>query len=533
MNFISIRLPYRQTGYFSKTVIDYLDQLSSLKPFFSLPPSAQGIQQAIENRKKTNTNRQLLVEQLRKQYAGITSYPAVQKNIEALLSSNCFTITTAHQPNLFTGPLYFIYKIVHAIKLAEHCRHLFPEYNFLPVFFMGSEDADFDELGHFYLNKEKHEWATNQTGAFGRMKVDKQLMKLIDGISGQLTVLPYGNEILQLIRDCYVEGETIQQATFRLINALFGDYGLLVLISDNAELKKQMAKIFEDELLNERAAGIVEETVRKLSDAGYKTQVNPREINLFYLKDNIRERIIRTKTGFATHDLLFTFNDSELLKDLQDHPEYFSPNVILRGLYQETILPNLVFIGGGGELAYWIQLKELFQRYQTPFPVLVLRNSFLIIESKWQEKITRLGFTAEDFFQTEEQLMNWLVARESKNQIQLNGFFSEAIQFYEQLKKQAAAVDVTLAKHVEALKTQSLARLQQLEKKMLRAEKRKFTDQQRQIHTIKENLFPKNGLQERIENFMYYYAKWGREFFKKLYDHSPALEQEFVVVAEF
>ena len=138
----------------------------------------------------------------------------------------------------------------------------------------------------------------------------------------------------------------------------------------------------------------------------------------------------------------------------------------------------------------------------------------------------------EDFFLPEQELMNRLVARETKNEIRLNGNFTEAEKLYETLKKQAVAIDTTLEKHVEALRTQSLYRLQELEKKMLRAEKRKFTDQQRQIHSIKENLFPKNGLQERIDNFMYYYAKWGKDFIRQLYQHSLSLEEEFAILSE-
>jgi len=248
---------------------------------------------------------------------------------------------------------------------------------------------------------------------------------------------------------------------------------------------------------------------------------------------------VKVNGKFITHNspkessrTRFTFDEKDILTELKQNPERFSPNVILRGIYQETILPNLVYIGGGGEIAYWLQLKDLFEFYKTPYPLLLLRNSFLIVEKKWQEKIGRLGFTIEDFFLPEQELINRLVARETKNEIKLNGNLTEADKLYESLKKQAVAVDTTLGKHVEALRTQSIYRLQELEKKMLRAEKRKFTDQQRQIHTIKENLFPKNGLQERIDNFMYYYAKWGKDFIRQLYQHSLALDQEFVIVEE-
>ncbi len=532
MDFSSTRLPYRQTNSFSKTVLDYLDHTEGLKPFYAHFPTMQGIQKVIETRKNFTTNRELLVQELKKQYEGIEISGKVKENIELLLSKDTFTITTAHQNNIFTGPLYFIYKIIHAIKLADQLKTSLPDYNFVPVFYIGSEDADLDELNHIHLGGEKLTWNTKQTGAVGRMKVDKELVKLIGLMEGQLLVLPHGNEIITSIKEYYKEGTAIQEATLRFVNSIFADYGLIVLLPDDALLKKQMISLFEDDLLNQTASGIVEKTAEKLSAAGYKVQASPREINLFYLKDDKRERIVKEGTRYKAHGTSLDVSEEELKDELQKHPERFSPNVILRGLYQETILPDIAFIGGGGETAYWLQLKDLFEHYSVPFPVLVLRNSFLIVEQKWQATIAKLGFTIEDFFLPEQELVNRLVVRETDKKLKLNGTFTEAEQLYNVIKKQAISIDPTLEKHVEALKTQTLHRLQELEKKMLRAEKRKFADQQRQIHTIKEQLFPGNGLQERKENLGYYYAKSGKEFIKELYEHSLSLEQEFVIVQE-
>jgi bacillithiol biosynthesis cysteine-adding enzyme BshC len=532
MNCTSTRLPYRQTGAFSKIALDYIDQEASLKSFFSYPPTLRSIQKAIETKKKFVTNREVLVQELKKQYAGVDTNDKVKKNIELLLSSDSFTITTAHQNNIFTGPIYFIYKIVHAIRLADHLKTSLPNNNFVPVFYMGTEDADLDELNHIHIAGEKLVWETKQVGAVGRMLVDKGLIKLIGLMEGQLSVLPNGKEIIDLVKEFYKEGATIQDATFRFVNNLFGEYGLIVLLPDNAALKKQMIKVFEDDLLNQTASEIVEKTAERLQSIGYRTQVNPREINLFYLLDDKRERIIKQGTRYKAKGTSLDLTEKELKGELQKHPERFSPNVILRGLYQETILPNIAFIGGAGETAYWLQLKDLFDHYKIPFPVLVLRNSFLIVEKKWKEKISHLGFNAEDLFLTEHELMQNLVARESKNGIKLNGLLTELERLYEGFKKQAKMADGTLEKHVDALKMQTVQRLRELEKKMLRAEKRKFTDQQRQIQSIKKHLFPGNGLQERQENLSYYYAKWGRKFLIQIFEKSLSLEQEFVIVLE-
>lgn len=532
MDFISTRIPYRQTEQFSKTVVDYIDQDAALKEFFKYPTTIQGVKKAIEERKQFNYDRKVLVQELKKQYAAVNTSEKTKSNIEVLASENTFTFTTAHQNNIFTGPLYFIYKILHTVKLAAYCKSNLPGYNFVPVFYIGTEDADIDELNNIHLGGEKLTWNTKQTGAVGRMKVDKELIKLIGLMEGQLSVLPFGTEIVKLIKECYKEGDTIQFSTFKIVNALFGEYGLIVLLPDNAALKRQMIPVFRDDLLHQTASDIVEKTAEKLSNAGYKVQANPREINQFYLKDDLRERIEKVNGEFRVVSGKKRFSQNDLIKELEEHPDRFSPNVILRGLYQETILPNLAFIGGGGETAYWLQLKDLFNHYKVPFPMLILRNSFLIVEKKWQERISKLGFSIEDFFLSQEELLNRVVMNESKNEVKLNGSLSELEQMYESFKKQASAVDSSLEKHVESLKLQTVHRLQELEKKMLRAEKRKFADQQRQINTIKEHLFPGNGLQERHDNISYYYAKWGTDFIHMLYEHSLNLEQEFVILRE-
>ncbi|HET9824772.1 MAG TPA: bacillithiol biosynthesis BshC, partial [Chitinophagaceae bacterium] len=316
MDCIATRLPYRQTNYFSKIILDYLDHAEGLKSFYAHPPSLHGIQKAINNRQGF-ANRTILARELRKQYGDSMNEP-VKRNIELLLSKNTFTITTAHQPNIFTGPLYFVYKIVHAIKLAEYCKRSLPQYNFVPVYYMGSEDADLAELGHVYMGGEKIEWKTKQTGAVGRMKVDKDFRRIIEAISGQLAVLPFGKEIISSIKTCYADGMLIQDATLRFVQSLFGDYGLIVLIPDNGALKKLGTTVFQDDLLNETPSAIVEQTAARLHAAGYKVQVNPREINLFYLKDGMRERIVRVKDKFLTHDSRLSFDEKEILKELED-----------------------------------------------------------------------------------------------------------------------------------------------------------------------------------------------------------------------
>jgi bacillithiol biosynthesis cysteine-adding enzyme BshC len=529
--FFTEHLPYSQTNAFSKIALDYLNGSEMLRPFYSSLPTVDGIEDTIQRKKRQPVNRKLLVDVLQEQYQKVSATDAVTKNIELLLSENTFTVCTAHQPNLFTGPLYFVYKVLHTIKLASHLKEQLPQYNFVPVYYMGSEDADFAELNHTYVDGKRIEWKKEQKGAVGRMLVDKTLVQLISELEGQLSTEEHGKEVIELLRRCYANGTTIQDATFELVNQLYGKWGLIVLIPDNPAFKAQMKKVFEDDLFQNIPSKIIDGTSAKLGRY-YNVQANPRAINLFYLKDDIRERIEKKKDRFIVCNTSISFAEEELRRELEHYPERFSPNVILRGMLQETVLPNLIFCGGGGEMAYWLELKDLFEQYKVVYPVLVLRNSFLIIESKWKERINKLDLAITDLFQPENDLMKLIVDKNSTNKIYLNGNFERAEELFEQIREQAETVDKTLSQYVAAIKVRSLNKLHELEKKMLRAEKRKFSDHQRQIQKIKEALFPINNLQERVENFSRFYAKWGRSFIEMLYENSLALEQEFCILSE-
>jgi bacillithiol biosynthesis cysteine-adding enzyme BshC len=522
-------IPYADTNYFSKIVTDYLQQHEQLKPFYSHAVSVEGIKAAISERKKFPQERTALVDALKTQYVAHDLRIPVVRNIEALENENTFTVTTAHQPNIFTGPLYFINKILHTIKLSETLKAELPEYNFVPVYYMGSEDADLDELGNITIEGEQYNWNTNQTGAVGRMKVDKAFISLINKMEGQLSIHPFGAELIKLYRKFYQLNTSIQAATLKLVNELFGEFGLIIIVPDSAELKTLFHSVVEKELKEQFSHKLVAKTIEQFPSE-YKVQAGGRELNLFYLIDDKRERIEVNNSKFKIQNSKLEFDSIGILDELKNHPERFSANVILRGVFQETILPNIAFIGGGGELAYWMELKEVFNAVNVPYPMLILRNSFLVAEESQLTKWQNLGFGINDLFKKEFDLMNSIVEKKSSNAVHLNGEMKHLEDFYSSVHKLAENVDPTLAEHVNALKIQTVNRLQKLEKKLLRAEKRKFETEQRQLQKIKASLFPNNSLQERVENFGSFYAKYGNEFIAALLKNSLALEQQFIVM---
>lgn len=522
-------IPYKKTGYFSTLVTDYLQCHTALQPFYNYEVSIEGIKKSIASRKLFLTNRILLVNELTKQYNNISLTMKQQKNLNSLLSENTFTITTAHQPNIFTGPLYFIYKIIHVIKIADELSAQIPNSKFVPVYYMGSEDADLDELGYIFLNGEKIKWHTSQTGAVGRMKVDKDFIKIIDLIHGQIGVHFHGKKLSDLFKKSYTEGKTIQQATLELVNDLFADFGLIILIPDNAALKKSFQSIVEKELTEQFSHTQVEQTINAISK-NYKVQTNGRKLNLFYLIDDKRERIELLNNKFYITNLQLSFTKEEILNELKNHPEHFSGNVILRAVFQETILPNIAFIGGGGELAYWLELKNVFQKVQVPYPMLILRNSFLWITNFQLKKLQALGFQISDLFKKQDQLLNELVHRESLKQLNISTEVEKINQVYQQLQKISGSIDISLSIHTKALQVKAFKLLKALEKKMLHAEKRKFSTQQEQIKKLKQALFPNENLQERIENFSLYYAQFGKEWLQNIYDATNGLSQDFCIL---
>mgnify|MGYP001549099286 FL=1 len=313
MNYTAQWIPYEITNAFSKLAIDYIHQDPALRPFYKYPPSEDGILQAIEGRKLFPQDRNLLVQELNRQYAGLGS-GKVQDNIASLAHNNTFTICTAHQPNIFTGYLYFIYKIIHIIKLADSLNQKLKAYHFVPVFFLGSEDNDLDELNRINLNGDELIWDTDQTGAVGRMST-RGIDRLLYRIEGELSVQPFGSALIQLLKSCYLQSDTMQEATFKLVHALFEEFGLVVLLPDSAAFKSKLIPVFEEDIFKNTPGEIVNETAARLQEK-YHAQVNPRDINLFYLVEGIRERIIHAGDSFTVNNTKLLFSSSEMKAEL-------------------------------------------------------------------------------------------------------------------------------------------------------------------------------------------------------------------------
>ncbi len=530
MNSTFHHVAYSETGYFSKLVIDYLEQTATIAPFYRFTPDLTGIEKAIEARPNHPVNREVLVSRLSQQYSKLVVHEKVKENISLLAREQTFTICTAHQPNLLTGYLYFVYKILHAIKLADELNLIHPDKHFVPIYYMGSEDNDIEELGVFRFRGEKFEWdGDGQAGAVGRMDTAglkpmlDRLLKLF-GPPG-----PYCDQLTEMVLTAYRSHSTIAEATQYLVNELFGRYGLVIINPDDPALKQQFIPVMQDELLHQHAAPIINEQIKDLAQH-YKIQAHPRAINLFYLNDQLRERIEQIDHHWVVLNTDIRWTEGEMLLELNAHPERFSPNVMLRGLYQETILPNVAFIGGGAEVAYWMQLKNMFNYYHGFLPVVLLRQSVLVSEVAATKLQQQLALNNADLFKPLHELEHEYIIRVSSTRVSNNQENEMIAAAIDAIKHRAEAIDATLGLSALSVFRKVHHQLQIMEQKMYRAEKKKESVQMQRLGKLKLLLFPSNTLQERTDNFLEFYLNHGFSFFDTVLSGIAPFKQEFLLV---
>ena len=410
------------------------------------------------------------------------------------------------------------------------CKELklkFPAQNFVPVFWMATEDHDFEEINYFNFKGKKISWNKESKGAVGRFDT-KGLDEVYDSFSKEIGTGNNANYLLDLFKKSYFEHKNLADATRFLANELFKNEGLVIIDGDSNELKKLFIPYIKRELVEQISYQKVTETLPKLSD--YTVQVNPREINLFYLQDQLRERIIFENGNYKINNTSLVFSESEIITELEKNPENFSPNVILRPLYQEVILPNLCYIGGGGEIAYWLELKSNFEANKVTFPMLLVRNSVLLATEKKVMKLDKLGLSWNEIFMSQELLSNKKAKEFSNFTIDFSEQKEVLKQQFKALHEIALNTDKSFIGAVKAQEIKQINGLDKLEKRLLKAEKRVHSETVNRIVSLQNELFPNNNLQERNVNFSEYYFEFGTKLMEELLCELNPLSQEFKII---
>ena len=525
------RIPFEQVPQFSSRDVAYATQSPELRPFYQYEPRLDSFARVFRDKAKDPVDRELLVRALRDQYRALDPAPAVLEQLEALGRENTFTVVTAHQPSLFTGPLYFVLKIAGAIRLAANLNARYPEQRVVPVFITGGEDHDFEEINHLHLYGKTVTWETESGGPVGEMAT-ATLMDALAQLKDILGDSDRAQEAYQRIERHFHAHDNYGVATLALVNDLFGRFGLVTLNMNRPDFKRAFLPIMREELFEQPSQRYVEKAQKELEALGYSSQAYAREINLFYLRPGHRDRIVHEGDTYRVLNSDLSFTRAAIAAELEAHPERFSPNVIMRPLFQECILPNLAYIGGGGELAYWLERKEQFAHFKINFPMLIRRSSALWIVKGSHKRLQKLDLSVEQLFHEVEALVKEFVREHTENELDLAEEKKQLEALFEAIAAKAESVDPTLAKAVEAEYTRQAKTVDNLEGRLMRAEKQRYEIGINQLRGLREKLFPNGGLQERYDNFLPFYLANGEAFFDTLVEHLDPLEPGLVVFIE-
>jgi len=520
------KIPLVDLAILNALVRDYLLVPKKLAQLYSFEANLTGIEAAMKA-KNGFGNRALLHQSLQKQYTNFNISKATQDNLDLIKEANTFTVCTAHQLCLFTGPSYFIYKILSAIKLSKELKVNYPSNNFVPVYWMGSEDHDFEEINHAFVYGKKITWENAEEGAAGNRSL-KGIPEVIGTLSELLGDSENAKVLVENLKAHFSGDKTYGQAFQSWVLDLFSAYGLLVLDQNDVQLKRVFSSVMQDEVLNGSAEKALAKNGKFLSKH-YHNQASSRPINLFYLSANLRDRIELSGETYKVLNSHLSFSKETMLLELKNHPERFSPNVILRPLYQETVLPNVAFIGGPGEVAYWLQLKEVFKHFKISPPAILLRDMAVILPKNQLERIDSWGISVKDLFSHYDQIAKHIVENESEHELSLATEKKAINELFVSIKNKALAIDKNMGRSVEAEQQKIFNALENLESKLLRSEKKNFEQKLNQLESIQQKLLPNDTLQERHDNFIPNYLKETNSYFQSILETLDVFEHQLKV----
>lgn len=528
--FNKVPLEFEKTHAFDSLPVDYISRKKHLEKLYGFFPSMDELKAHTKSRNQTPELRQMLVQVLREQYAesGITADGLLAENLDALSRHGTYTVTTGHQLNLFTGPLYFIYKILTTVKLAAMLRA--EGINVVPVYWMATEDHDMEEIRHASIFGQKFEWETSWNGAAGKAGTEG-ISDVVEALQQKLGDMLGSDGLIDMISAAYKGSASLADATRKLVHELFGSTGLIILDSADDRLKREFLPVILDDLQHHSAERFVTATIQQL-ETNYRAQVHPRTINLFYLTQDKRERIVREGDVFHLATIGKKWTLSEILEEARNFPGRFSPNVVLRPLYQEILLPNLAMIGGPSEIAYWLEYKSMFDHFNVPFPALVLRSCMLLVDAASRDRLIKFGLTEDLIFESSDEWIKHYLKSNPELSFSIEDHLQLMEQEFNSLSEEVSRIDVTLKGSVEAEKQKVRNALKSIEEKVLRARKKKNENEVGQLVKLKEKLFPGGGLQERTENFIPFYLRYGDAFFNELLHHINPFEQKFLILTE-
>ena len=531
MNWIDYQELEFSDGPFSRLFVDYVTDYQRVRQFYGGNPQDPNdwrllLKQVCARIIERSALTQILSRQNRDYHCGVKSLA----NIDLLRDDNCVAVVTGQQVGLFTGPMYTIYKAITAVKLADKLSKDFPDYKFVPIFWLAGEDHDFEEVSsvslfnpagelvRFEYNTERKESDANR-GAVGEIEFDENIEQLFKSVEEALLPTEFRPKVLDLFKTAYQKGMTFNKAFVHLMNVLLEDSGLIFLNSNDADIKQLLLPVFRRELAETPRSCQLVIDQSAILERQYHAQVKPRSINLFLFHEKGRYPIEPHPNGYFLKGTRQHFTKEELDALLDQKPEMFSPNVVLRPICQDTLLPTITYVAGPSELAYFGQYNTLYKEFGLLQPIIYPRASITIVEEKIEKVLQRFSLEPLAVFGNLEFLKQQIA--EQISDLKAEDFFTTAAHSVDeslnQLKPALQSIDPTLLPALDNTLEKIHTYLNVLKEKTIAAQKRQHEVSLRQIDKAAANLFPSSDFQERQLNILYFLNKYGPEFVRWLF----------------
>jgi bacillithiol synthase len=454
-----------------------------------------------------------------------------QQNISLLAQPKTIAIVTGQQLGIFGGPLYTFYKTITAIKLSTYLKDIYTEYNFVPIFWLEGDDHDFNEVRNIsLLNSEnalfnlKYDDGLEEEinrGSVGQIKFNSNLNQLYEVLSNSLRETEYKASLIDFLKTIYYPGKTFLESFHELLINLFDEHGLVVFNPLDREVKKMLVPVFRKAITDYPDHSI--ELVQRSAELEevYHAQVKVKAINMFYIEEKERLLIEPTDSGeYRLKGKRKKFTKEEILNQIDLNPEKFSPNVLLRPICQDYLLPTGFYIGGPGEISYFAQVNPLYNFFEIEEPFIYPRASATIVEQGVNQVLQKHKLTISEIFAEENELIQNLV--NSSSDFNLEKLFaessSEISQTFQKLADNISQIDKSLGELSEKSRQKVEQTLEYLKNKASEAEKRKYDTSIRQLTKVRNIIFPNNNIQEREINFIYFVNKYGMDILKWLFN---------------
>ncbi len=525
-----MRLSFKQIPRTTKLYQDFLYDFSRVAEFYSGDyQDDKSYLKVLSEIDKRTYPRGELVSILKKQNRKYGGTHQTLQSIERLKEADSCAIFTGQQVGILGGPLYTLYKAISIIKLSKALSQKYKR-AFIPVFWMSSFDNDFDEVKWVGLIDKKNNLLrinykplrAPSGESVSKILLDEKINETIDEIEQTLADTEFKEKVFEKVRSSYREGESLTTAFGRWLTCLLGKFGLVIMDPAGQDFRRLAIPVFLREVEEAgESTQILRETGEKLKLLGYHQQVHKvaHSINIFLDKEK-RRRICYRCQSFVMNGTNKKMNKDELEGIIKDTSEKISPNVILKTVVQSYLFPTSVYLGGPGEVSYYAQVKNIFEYFDVPMPIIYPRSSLTLIEDKIDAVLGKHSLSLAEIFGDIEKVVNSVMRETFPDQLEekLDKIRKETKERLGSSLNEISGFDSTLEKTVEHSKTRIDFELKKLKEKLFQAHKKKNKILRDQIYKVKNNLFLEDKLQERMISIVFFLAKYGFDFIDTLYD---------------